>query len=65
MSLSKLTKLFASSDYFHPLEVVNRCSETQLQVGENRLRGVSDSTFLMSILIQLMRHAVQWSSECG
>ena len=21
--------------YFHPLEVVGRCSETQLQVGEN------------------------------
>ena len=26
---------FVKSDYFHSLEVVNRVSETQLQVGEN------------------------------
>ena len=33
--LKELTSILSNLNNFHPLEVVDRVSETQLQVGEN------------------------------
>ena len=45
--------------HFQPLEVVARCSETQLQVGEK----VADMTYAISVITKIRNAAVVTDSD--